>query len=147
MFASTSDSRSGWGTNEYLKGAFAQTSCFQQYSYGDKWHRVFKTLPKVKCKSRSFLHAWPMRVKASLTNQRTHQHTCSLTRFSVSHLRRRTVAAITTDAKKKRGCDLLTVNYYQMLMPPVHLVETHWKPQEMLAILKLNLTNFRFLLN
>lgn len=34
-----------------------------------------------------------------------------------------------------------------MLMPPVHLVETHWKPQEMLAILKLNLTNFRFLLN
>lgn len=58
---------------------------------------------------------------------------------------RRAVAAITTDAKKKKkGCDLLTVNYYQMLMPPVHLVETHWKPQEMLAILKLNQTNFSF---
>lgn len=57
MFASTSDSTSGWETNENLKGALAQTSCFQQYPNEDKWHRMVKTLPKVKCKSRSFLQA------------------------------------------------------------------------------------------
>lgn len=88
-----------------------------------------------------------MQVEASLTNHRAHQHTCSLTRFLRVTFCRRTVAATTTDAKKKGGGDLLAVNCYQMLMPPVHLVEPHWEPQEMLAILKLNPTNFNVLFN
>lgn len=106
----------GRGTNAFLKGPFAQTSCFQQYSDEDKWHGMLQLLPKVKCKSCWFLRAWLMQVEASRTNQGTHRHTWSLTRVAS----RRCPVAV--DVRQ-----FTHVNSCQMVMPPVHLVEIHWK--------------------